>query len=543
MPDIALQPKQYELLDEIESGKASWIGVGGGRGAAKSAGIDRTALALLASQPGIVCAIVMRTAAQVRKYHIEPMLRAFPELSEYYAWQKGKLKIPTGPNVWSELDIGYAENYAAVENFFRSGNYKYIFIDQAEQFTDAELREIKKACRWPGGGAKLVLSFNMGGIGIGFLRKIFHAHEYNERQSADDYVFLKVNPWDNVFWVLDALLADGLSEKDYYSWTDQQRQAYAASRGEYTRGLNAEDEAIRQRDWFGSWESLEGAYFGRVLDPQHNIVDATTVGQLKKPWWPMWISGDWGSSHYGSYYWHTRGIVEPRDAKAYLGLMVDRPISALITYREWIGQDMSEAEVARKLIELSDEQERGLGKYNPLAGMPEHIKAFYFSPDAFELSIRRSGQNTISDEIGKVLRPGGLPYPTKANNARVPGWRAMYGLLKNTKDAYDPKKPEVHGTLWFIADNCVELIKALPLLMRDPKNLEDVLKTDKNSVDITQDAADGARYGILCREGTDNAEPVESSNARILSGLPDNTSRFVRSLSLPKPGRGKGRMR
>lgn len=538
--DIALQPKQYELLDKILKDAAKVLGAGGGRGAAKSSAIDRISLALMMLCPGQVSTIVMRTYAQVRKYHIEPLFRAYPELEEYYTKSEGKLKIPCGDGKFSELHIGYAENYAAVENFFRSANYKYIFIDQAEQFQEHELKEIRKACRWPGGGAKLILSHNMGGIGIGCLRKIFHTHEYNERDDPKNYAFIKFNPWDNCFWVQDALREDGLTEKDYYSWTDQQRQDYAAARGEYTRQLNSEDDAIRARDWFGSWDSLEGAYFGRVLDSQHTIVDATIVGQLKKPWWPMWMSGDWGSGHYTAYYWHTRGIVDPGEAKRYLGLIVDRPVSVMITYREWIGQELSEAEVASTLVELSTNQERGLEKYNPLSGMPEHIGALYFSPDAFELSIRRSGQNTIADEIGKVLRIGGLPYPSKANNARVPGWRAMYGLLSNTKKAF---AGEHVSTIWLIADNCPELIKAIPLLMRDPKNLEDVLKTDKTSVDIGQDAADGCRYGVLCREASDNTEPVEASNARILSGLPDDNARMLRSLTLPRPGLGRGRMR
>jgi hypothetical protein len=529
MPTAVLQPKQWAVDDELVSGVASWLGLGGGRGAAKSFSIDANAVARLTEEPGVVACIIMRTFGQVRKYHIEPMLRAFPELAPYYSATKGKIKLPTGDNTFSELDIGYAENYAAVETFFRSGNYKYIFVDQAEQFTEKELREIKKACRWPGGGAKMLLAFNMGGIGIGFLRKIFRDLEYNERENPADYKFIKVNPWDNCFWVTDALKADGLTVEDYYSWTDKQRMDYAATRGEYTRLLNSEDDAIRARDWFGSWDSLEGAYFSRVLDAAHTVTDANTVGQLIKPWWKRWMSGDWGSGHYTSYYWHTRGTVDPPEALSLLGLKVRRPISVVITYREWLGQGLSEREIGEKLIELSDAQECGKARHSPEHGMPEKIKQFYFSPDAFELSIRRSGQNTIAYELGQVLKAGGLPQPTKANNARVAGWRAMYGLLKNTKDAFDPKRDPFAdiNTIWLIADNCPELIKALPLLLRDPKKLEDVLKTDTTSIDISQDAGDGCRYGILCREVNDGVTPQEVADAKIIANCPDINSAYI----------------
>lgn len=529
MPDIRFQPKQYDIWQEMQSGIASWIGVGGGRGAAKSAGIDRIALANMMEHAGSVSAVVMRTYPQVRKYHIEPMFRAFPELQQYYISYKGKLKIPT-PGGHSELDLGYAENYNAVENFFRSGNYKYIYIDQAEQFTEAELREIKKACRWPGGGAKMLLSFNMGGIGIGFLRKIFQDRDYNDRDNPANYKFFKVNPWDNVFWVTDALTEDGLNESDYYAWTDEQRQAYAAMRGEYTRQLNADDEAIRARDWFGSWESLEGAYFGRVFAPEC-VVSPDKFLSLVRPWWKRWMSGDWGFGHWTGYYWHARGLVEPSLLRGVLGIDSDKPMSVIVTYREWLGQGMSESQVAQTLVSLSDDQERGQTKYSPISGRPERVSNLYFSPDAFEASIKRSGQNTIADELGKVLTAGGLPYPTKANNARVPGWRAMYGLLANTLAAFQGKQPD---TIWLIADTCPELVKAIPLAMRDQKNLEDIVKTDKGEAVIGMDALDGCRYGILCREVSDRVEPQEAKNAAVLAKCPTPNDKYLYSMMLPK---------
>ena len=84
MHDIHLQPKQGELLDLIEHSPASVIGVGGGRGAAKSGGADRVMLALMMDQPGMVGCIVMRNYDQVRKYHVESILRDFPVLEQYY---------------------------------------------------------------------------------------------------------------------------------------------------------------------------------------------------------------------------------------------------------------------------------------------------------------------------------------------------------------------------------------------------------------------------------------------------------------------------
>ncbi len=165
--ELALQPKQWTILEWLGSRWSGWIGVGGGRGAAKSGGADRVILTLYHEERGIVSCVVMRNYDQVRKYHIEPTLRTWPHLESSFLKTDSKLIISRSR---SEIDYSYAENLADVERRFRSANYKYIIVDQAEQFTEQELREMKNACRWPGGGAKMLLLFNMGGCGFQTLR-------------------------------------------------------------------------------------------------------------------------------------------------------------------------------------------------------------------------------------------------------------------------------------------------------------------------------------------------------------------------------------
>ncbi len=67
----------------------------------------------------------------------------------------------------------------------------------------------------------------------------------------------------------------------------------------------------------------------------------------------------------------------------------------------------------------------------------------------------------------------------------------MYNLLLETKC-----RASRDGEVWLISANCPELARAIPLLMRDPKNLDDVLKTDKGTAKIEQDVADAVRYGL-----------------------------------------------
>ena len=46
---------------------------------------------------------------------------------------------------------------------------------------------------------------------------------------------------------------------------------------------------------------------------------------------------------------------------------------------------------------------------------------------------------------------------------------------------------------WLLTDNCIELIRTLPNLIRDPARVEDVEKMDGD------DPADAARYGLKSR--------------------------------------------
>lgn len=429
--------------------------------------------------PRTVGCIVMRNYDQVFKYHIQPMLRIWPELEDGYNKGDKTLRLPMGDGSYSQIDFSYGENLAEIERRFRSANYYDIFVDQAEQFVEEELREMKKACRWPGVGAgacKMLLSFNMGGAGIQTLRKWFHAKEYNEREDPGNFEFLHVFPWDNVEWSRPALEQDGLTESDYYSWTDVERMRYCATRSDYGKDLDSQDDALRNRDWLGSWESLEGAYFGRVFDRNSVLVTQRQVGQLVKYWDRRWIAQDWGKSHFCATYWNARVLISPSEAQSILGWEVERPINAVVTFRELVVNEMSSADVGKAIVAATPEAER------------KHTREFFLSPDAF--GDRDSG-NTVALSLGGELRAAGLPEPIQADNERIGGWQLMYDLLADTK-----RHGSVDGDVWLISAECPQLLNALPLAMRDPKNLDDVLKTDKGHARIEQDVLDAARYSL-----------------------------------------------
>jgi hypothetical protein len=83
--------------------------------------------------------------------------------------------------------------------------------------------------------------------------------------------------------------------------------------------------------------------------------------------------------------------------------------------------------------------------------------------------------------MGDVFAAAGMPRPVPADNDRVGGWMLMYQML----DAGE----------WLLTENCVELIRTIPNLVRDPARVEDIEKMDGD------DPADAARYGLKSRYG------------------------------------------
>jgi hypothetical protein len=490
-PEIRLQPKQVQALDLIEGNTASWIGVGGGRGGAKSGGFQRIMLVRRSGLPGTIGAILMRNYDQVKRYHVDPMLRDYPELAPCYHKTESKMVLPMESGPPSEIHFTYAESLDDVIRRFRSANYYDVFVDQAEQFTEAELREIKQCVRSKGaplGACKLALAFNMGGAGIGFLRSKFNLKEYGPNESESDFAFVHVHPWDNVEWVRAALLEDGLTEDDYYDlFTEEQRMEYCATRGDYGRNLVAQDEALQKRDWLGSWESLEGAFFGRVFDRDAAVIDDEKVALIAKPWHKRWLSQDWGRGHYCPTHWHLSGEMSSADALRILGWQVTKPVKFVLTYREYIAggaatndeggdRELAEQDIAREIVNRTPEGER------------DTLRSFFLSPDAF---AKRSSANTIDYEIGQILKKAGLPQPTQADNDRKGGWGLMYNLCLETK-----RHAASDEYVWLISANCPELVRSIPLLMRNPKDLDDVIATDKGSAKLEIDVTDSARYGL-----------------------------------------------
>src|SRR5262249_30911808 len=90
-------------------------------------------------------------------------------------------------------------------------------------------------------------------------------------EVPEQYIFLPVFGWDNAAWAETALREDGLTEKDYYRWPEDERKRYFIERTQYGRELNALPEHLRIQHLLGRWDYFEGQVFGELSDWDHNL--------------------------------------------------------------------------------------------------------------------------------------------------------------------------------------------------------------------------------------------------------------------------------
>jgi hypothetical protein len=159
--------------------------------------------------------------------------------------------------------------------------------EEAAKFTQKELEKLKGSCRWtkcPGFTAKMLYPFMPGGPGHYYLKRIFYDRDYEGTEKAEQYAFIQGWGWDNVEWSRPALLADGLTERDYYQWTDLQRRQYFVTRSDYGRMLDGLADPQLRAAWLeGSMEITEGTVFSELRESIHNLDNFVSDDQ----WYPF----------------------------------------------------------------------------------------------------------------------------------------------------------------------------------------------------------------------------------------------------------------
>lgn len=504
---LSLQPKQG-LLDWLyENSRASWLGYGGSRGGAKSGAIRRIQVRRRMQYPGTAGQIVRRVWDDVQKNHINKMWDDFPELRPLYRAGEHSIVFPNGARLFFDASEGVAD----VERKAFGPEFMDISVDQAEQFTEKELKQLKTTCRWPGmeeAKCKFGLFFNPGGVGAGFLQRIFVTKDYHEREIPEDFAFLQAYVWDNVEWSRAALRQEvltrhpnwpltwaGLSASQraqvdaeatelFYSWDSDRRFKYTIERSQYGQELNRLDSTMRPGQLLGDFRRFAGQYFSNWNETQHKV----SLGGVKlERWWPRWISIDWGYQHHTAVGWHIQVGTKNEDG-------TERPLT--VTYREYVVNHLSERAVAEEIVKRND---------------GDKIENVFGGHDLWETD---TSNRTKEAQMSQVLTANGLPSIKKAKTSRVNGWRLMHLMLDENE--------------WLISDECPQSLGAMPTAIYDEKkNNEDILDTK----DVQADIRDMLRYGIYSQYGASDL-PWEEKLKAATNHLTDQTERAIRMAKL-----------
>jgi phage terminase large subunit len=370
-------------------------------------------------------------------------LRQFPELRELYVDKRRELRIPAGDGAFSTIVFGYAEHSRDIYGYLGK-EYMDICVDQAEQLSEEELLLLKTCNRWPGKSAmcKLALFANPGGVGHGFLKRVFVDKQYKGNEDPGDYAFLQAYGWDNAEWCLAALEEDGHTKDDYHKWPDNERFEYFIQRSNYGRTLNRLPESLRNGHLLGRWDVFAGQYFDN-FDPARHVRRPEEMGI--QSWHPRWIGIDWG-------FWH--------DAVAHWCAQ-NGEVTNL--YREMVRNRLGPRALAQEIVDRC---------LNSL----EKIDAIFLSPDAF---AQRTSEDSVAEQMRQIFLHNGLPSPQRADDDRIGGWMLMREMLEL-------------GELR-IGTNCEKLIATLPQMRSDDTKVEDCMKFEGD------DAADAARYALKSR--------------------------------------------
>jgi phage terminase large subunit len=439
----------FHRQQQFHSSTAKYRLFGGAAGPGKTKGLLWEAIFQATGVAGADTLLLRRTYAELESSLLLYFRRDVPR-SMYKSYNESK-HVVTWTNC-STTRFGYCRNENDVYQY-QGAEFLFIGIDELTHFTLKQWQFLtsRNRCPVPGSVCTMAGATNPGNIGHAWVKALWVDHvpppgfERPDLYDPRDYDFIRARIDDNPIYANDA---------------------------EYRRTLETLPEHLRRAFLEGDWNVFAGQYFD-IFDYGRHTARPEEI--RLEPWWPRWISVDWGFQHPSAVYWHCAvpghpNSVIPNEARNLSSSFGQRDPSVaplprddnpcrIVTYREFLQSGLSPRMLAQAIAERSGR---------------ERISEVFLSPDAF---AHRTSEASIAEQLGEVLVANGLPRSAPADDDRVGGWQLMYQMLESNS--------------WLITDNCVELINSLPLLVRDESRREDIRKVDGD------DAADAARYGLV----------------------------------------------
>ena len=385
------------------------IGYGGARGGGKTEGVLGK-FALKQEQLGDAFnAIFFRKELPQADDLIERAKQIYLPLKAHWQDQKKQFTFPNG----ARLRFRPLAHDADAEKY-QGQNLSDAAIEEAGNYTDpSPIWKLFGALRGRGGG-QIILTFNPGGVGHGWLKDLF------------------IRPAPKGLKILQKQLGNGgVVDYIYVPSRVHDNQILLAQDPGYIDRLHMVGSPELVRAWLeGDFEIHEGSYFPEFSS--RHIVAPFNVPKH----WHRYLGYDWGHRSPFAALW---GAVS--SGKDDVGAEVPYPKGSIIIYREMWGKGIDNVEQANRIASAS------VGEDLISVADPSIFKS--------------DGGPSINDQLSTVFAKYKHPNFRRADNERVAGWSQIRRRLF--------AKP----ALLYVFATCPYLLETLPALAIDKRRPED----------------------------------------------------------------------
>lgn len=295
---LSLQNKQRQALELLE--KYPVLFYGGAKGGGKSYLARVWQLDRRLTYPATHGLIIRKTYPQLFENHVLKFFEEYPFMRSLYNKAEKIFYFPNG----STLTMSYLQTADDVYNFF-GREYEDIAIDEAQDHKEIVFKILRGSNRTinPNIRPRILLTGNPGGIGHGWLKRIFVDGNFKEEEDPKDFAFLQAKVHDN----------PKLLEAD----------------PDYLARLKGLPEDKRRAYLDGDWDVFAGQVFTEFRRELHIIKPF-----LPKREFPHFLWIDWGYSgketDEGAFACYASALIKAK----HMGETFNR----VITYKEWYGK-------------------------------------------------------------------------------------------------------------------------------------------------------------------------------------------------------------
>lgn len=238
MGKLTLRGRPSARQQEFFQSKTKFVAYGGARGGGKSWALRRKLTLMCIKYKGLSALLIRRSYPELRENHIRPLLTELHGIASYNETQK-TFTFANG----SRIKLGYLETENDVQRY-QGSEFDVIAIDEATQLSEYQYRALTACMRGTTGHVKrMYLTCNPGGIGHGWVKRLFIDREYVGSERAEDYSFVQAFVYDN--------------------------KELLRQNPDYVKQLEALPSDMRDAWLYGKWDIFSGQFFSEFDEQVH----------------------------------------------------------------------------------------------------------------------------------------------------------------------------------------------------------------------------------------------------------------------------------